>query len=131
MGISIEKISKSEYSLLKDVVVESLNYKITVMKGLEFDGASIPKAFWSIVGSPFTGNYTRSALVHDALYMSESLDRKTCDNIFLDLMRQDGVSLVKRTLMYLAVRVGGYFVWKKHKSHMVEVNNRYVRIENV
>jgi hypothetical protein len=41
MGISIEKISKSEYSLLKDVVVESLNYKITVMKGLEFDGETI------------------------------------------------------------------------------------------
>jgi hypothetical protein len=69
--------------------------------------------------------------VHDALYMSESLDRKTCDDIFLDLMRQDGVSLVKRTLMYLAVRSFGGALWLKHKTHMVEMNKKYVRVENV
>jgi hypothetical protein len=131
MGISIEKISNSEYSLLKDVTVESLGYRITVMKGLEFDGASIPKMFWSIIGSPFTGKYTRSALVHDALYMSESLTRKEADSVFLGLMKQDGVSLLKRNVMWGAVRIGGYFVWKKHKSHMVEINKKYVRVENV
>jgi hypothetical protein len=108
-----------------------LGYRITVMKGLEFDGASIPKVFWSIIGSPFTGKYTRSALVHDALYMSESLTRKEADSVFLDLMKQDGVSFTKRSVMWSAVRIGGYFVWKKHKSHMVEINKKYVRIENV
>lgn len=32
-----------------------------------FDGASIPRALWSLVGSPFTGDYRDGALVHDWL----------------------------------------------------------------
>src|ERR1700674_3220752 len=34
-------------------------------KGLVFDGASIPQALWSIIGSPYTGLYRRAAVIHD------------------------------------------------------------------
>jgi hypothetical protein len=130
MGIKIEKVSKREYRLLEDVVVSTLGYRITVKQGLVFDGASIPKVFWNIIGSPFTGAYTLPALVHDCLYMSEAVERKTADAIFLDLMKQQGVSWLKRNIMYRAVRVGGMFVWNSHKPETVLENKQYIRIEN-
>ena len=76
-------------------------------KGFDFDGASIPKWLWSIIGSPFTGNYVRAALFHDGLYACCTLDRKLSDEIFLDLMKEDGVGYFKRYSMYLAVRAFG------------------------
>jgi hypothetical protein len=29
------------------------------------DGASIPRALWTLVGSPYTGNYRLASIVHD------------------------------------------------------------------
>src|SRR4029077_19182020 len=33
--------------------------------GSVVDGASIPRALWTIVGSPYTGDYRRASVVHD------------------------------------------------------------------
>jgi hypothetical protein len=33
--------------------------------GLITDGASIPQFLWSVIGSPYTGNYRRAAIIHD------------------------------------------------------------------
>jgi len=101
---------------------------IFIEEGFEFDGASIPKAFWSLIGSPFNGKYKYSALIHDALYASEIVERHIADKVFLDLMEKDGVAWWKRTAMYNAVRVGGYFVWKNHIPETVADARNYVRI---
>ena len=130
-ALIIKKINSYEYSLEEDIEVSSLGLTIKVKKGFVFDGASIPKIFWGIVGSPFTGNYTLSALVHDALYVTESLERKAADEIFLDLMKQGNVSYLKRHTMYWAVRTGGYFVWKKHTEESIERNKKYIEIREV
>src|SRR5215472_9301462 len=37
----------------------------TVPPGARVDGASIPRAFWSIIGAPFTGRYREASVVHD------------------------------------------------------------------
>jgi hypothetical protein len=31
----------------------------------QVDGASIPRALWTVVGSPYTGDYRRASVVHD------------------------------------------------------------------
>ena len=31
----------------------------------KMDGASIPRALWTLVGSPYTGDYRRASIVHD------------------------------------------------------------------
>ena len=36
-----------------------------VPKGAIVDGASIPKILWSIVGSPYTGQYRKASVIHD------------------------------------------------------------------
>lgn len=122
MGIKLERINEREYKLLEDVTI--VNH--TILKGFKTDGASIPRAFWWLIGSPFTGKYVEAALLHDALYASEFYDRELCDFIFLSEMQNQGVSWWRADLMYWAVRIGGYFVWKKHTKQSVAKAKLYV-----
>ena len=126
--LSVKKIGKQTYLLLEDITVNSLGYQIKLLKGFDFDAASIPQIFWSIIGSPFTGNYTTPAAIHDGLYAGEILDRKVCDDIFLDLMKQYKVSYIRRYAMYWAVRLGGGKVWKEHTKEEVLKYTKYVDV---
>ena len=112
----VEKIDDKKFILLEKETAFSLGYRITINKGFDFDGASIPMALWSIIGSPFTGNYVRAALFHDGLYACCTLDRKLSDEIFLDLMKEDGVGYFKRYSMYLAVRLFGAIAYDSHQE---------------
>ncbi len=128
MGIKIEKINKTEYRLLEDYARLSLKVGVTCKKGLVFDGASIPKFLWNKVGSPFTGNYTNAALIHDGLYKTHKVDKKTADNIFLDLMKDDKVSWWKRNIMYYAVKWFGESSWKSYSKNKIQKNSNYVEV---
>jgi hypothetical protein len=86
----------------------------TVPKGVKTDGASVPRAFWSIM--PPLSNYTNAAIVHDWLYQTKRIDnRKIVDKIFLYAMAYLGVSRWKRNIMYRAVRMFGGFVWNRRR----------------
>lgn len=89
---------------------------LTVPIGFITDGASIPKLFWSLIGSPFTGNYRRPSLIHDRLYIVQTTSRGYADRVFLEGMKSEGVSWWKRRTMYYAVRLGGWRPWNKHKE---------------
>lgn len=78
---------------------------VTVPDGFHTDLASVPKALWAIF-PPF-GHHTKAAVLHDYLYHTTSLPRKTCDGLFLEAMADQGVSKTRRYLMYWAVRVFG------------------------
>ena len=90
----------------------------TVPIGFKTDGASIPKIFWSVVGSPFTGLYRRAALIHDYLYFSQTTKRNYADKIFLEAMKVLKVSWWKRRMMYAAVRLCGFRPWNRHKKNL-------------
>ena len=86
----------------------------TVPIGFKTDGASIPKIFWSFIGSPFTGFYRRATLIHDYLYYSQTTTRLYADKIFLEAMKSLRVSWWKRKTMYFAVRGFAGRIWKRH-----------------
>jgi hypothetical protein len=44
--------------------------------GSVVDGASIPRALWTIVGSPYTGDYRRASVVHDVAWVDAGGDKK-------------------------------------------------------
>ena len=127
--MKLEQLSNGKRLLLENIAVTVDNKLITAKAGFKFDGASIPKVFWSIIGSPYTGNYQVPALIHDLLYSTEYFDRKTCDEIFLKLMEMYGVNCLKRYTMYWAVRAGGGFVWKKHIPKDVEKAKEYIDVK--
>lgn len=77
-----------------------------VPRGYETDFASIPAAArWAI--NPF-GNHAEAAVIHDWLYaVGEKDKRLEADQIFRHAMKEAGVNVVRRNLMYEAVRRGG------------------------
>lgn len=90
---------------------------ITVPQGFISDGASIPKAFHTIIG-PY-GDYFPAALVHDFLYSPASnpchrgIDRRMADSIFLEAMKDCGVGWLSRTTIFTAVRSFGWLPYKR------------------
>ena len=129
--LQLQRESDDIYTLLRDFTLITQKYKITVKAGFDFDGASIPKAFWSVIGSPFNGAYVPPAVIHDGLYASEALPREVCDEIFLELMKQFGVSYVKRYSMYWSVRAGGTLVWKNHTKEEVKKYKGFCNVEEI
>ena len=131
MSLKVDIIEEDVFILLEDVTVEVLGYRIKVKKGFDFDGASIPKALWSVYGNPLSGNFRIAALVHDVLYASETFPRELADAIFLDLMKQHEVGYVKRYTMYYAVRSAGWYVWRGHKESEVKKYKEFVDVEKI
>ena len=84
-----------------------------IPKGFLFDGASIPKIFWAKIFSPFDPKVIASALEHDNDYSTHHRSRKHADKVFKKNLILNGVSKKKAQTMYLGVRVGGYFAYKK------------------
>ena len=131
MNLKVNIVKEDVFILLEDVVVESLGYKITIKKGFDFDGASIPRALWVVYGNPLSGNFRIAALVHDALYASEKLSRELADDIFLDLMKQHKVGYIKRQTMYYAVRSAGWYVWRGHTKEEVEKYKGFCDVKKI
>lgn len=88
---------------------------IDIPKGFITDLASVPKIFRNLLNS-YGKNYTRAAVVHDYLYShgyKMGIKRKEADRIFLEIMKERGVPLWKRSLMYRGVRMFGGLHYKK------------------
>ena len=91
-------------------------YSIICKKGYVTDGASIPRFFWSIIGSPMEGSLVKPAVIHDGLYTIMSLPRKTCDRLLLEMLLYNNVSKWKAYTIYYVVRLFGNSHWKKDST---------------
>ena len=77
--------------------------------GSVVDGASIPRALWTIVGSPYTGDYRRASVVHDVACVEAGGDKKkrrAADRMFFHACRAGGCSIWQSVVLYLGVRIG-------------------------
>jgi len=80
---------------------------IVVPAGFETDFASIPRPLWALL--PPTGEYGKAAVIHDWLYRTPGkATRPQADAVFLEAMKEAGVSWFTRTVVYSSVRVGGF-----------------------
>jgi hypothetical protein len=129
--LQYKKSSHSTHTLTASLKWLDGNISIEVMDGFTFDGASIPRLFWSLIGSPFTGHYTRAACLHDALYVSEMVSRSEADKMLYKAMITDGTRRTKAMVMYLAVRACGWYTWSKHTKQSVREWRKYVKISTV
>ncbi len=83
--------------------VDSHGVSWPVPSGVQVDGASIPRVFWSIIGAPYTGKYREASVIHDYYCATRSRHWKAVHRVFLDGMLARGVDKLKAELMYLAV----------------------------
>lgn len=76
--------------------------------GTVINGASIPRTLWTSVGSPYTGDYRRAAVVHDAAVGAEGIARAEADTMFYFACLCGGCSLLQAKLLYAGVRLGAW-----------------------
>jgi hypothetical protein len=88
--------------------------------GSRVDGASIPKAFWSVIGGPFEGKYRKPSVLHDVAYDEKSRPWKECDRMFYEAMRCAGVGSVEaKTMYYALLRHGMHWKFKSKRAKPV------------
>lgn len=96
--------------------IDGVEHVVRIPQGYTFDGASIPRVMWSIVGSPFEPDYMLAACVHD-WYCEHAkcyFDRVIGDNVFLLLLaRTQTVPRLRQVAMYMAVRLYTFFKCRK------------------
>jgi hypothetical protein len=83
---------------------------VIVPAGFVTDFASIPAPGRILISGH--GRDRWAAVIHDYLY-SIKHDRKQADAVFLEALECSGVNLMKRRVMYRAVRTGGWFFYAK------------------
>lgn len=75
----------------------------TVPVGAWLDGASIPRAFWTLIGGPYEGNYREPSIVHDHFCIVRTREWRDTHRMFHQAMRCRGVSPYKAKVMFYAV----------------------------
>jgi hypothetical protein len=103
--------------------------KITVPRGFVTDLTSIPRLVWTVL--PPDGPWVKAAIIHDFLYATAGdgimwkrapsidpvtvYDRAQADRILLEAMVNRYIPPLPRTIIYLAVRIGGCLGWGKDR----------------
>lgn len=126
MSLSVEYISDGKWRLNTDLHYVHPKYgMITVASGTTTDLDSVPRLpviYWLAKNRTVIG-----ATIHDSLYRAAKITRKPpakdtpitrriADRIFVDAMKEEGVSWWARRLVWLGVRFGGFLAWRKHRE---------------
>jgi hypothetical protein len=99
---------KRRMKLIKEFsFVDGSGKKWTAPANSIIDGASTPRFFWRVIGSPFIGLFRRASVIHDVYCVTKSEPYKKVHKMFYNAMRADGVSKGKAKTMYWAVKFGG------------------------
>jgi hypothetical protein len=96
-----------------DVGSENSGDTVQVTNGFVTDFASVPRVLWWAL--PKWGIYGKAAIIHDWLYWDQSRSRAQADAIMLEAMAVLNVPLVRKRLIYRAVRTFGSMAWKRNK----------------
>jgi hypothetical protein len=99
---------------------EVLYHDMVIPKGTKWDGASIPKLFRNILGSPKSPEYIKASLLHDWIYRYHELPKYHGDIIFAYELLKEKTPVWKVMFMMLALGifgwVGYYWPFKKFKK---------------
>ena len=119
----IRPIGPSLYRLEEDVSYLVGCVPVFIRKGFVYDGASIPRPVWSLVGLYPGGVMEEPALLHDYLYIHggvvsvsrDRISRAMVDKAFFDMMIASGVRKSQAYICYAAVRIFGGMFWNNKK----------------
>ena len=111
-------ICKSELKVKLFDRKKQKSYSFTIPKGYCYDGASIPRVFWRLIGSNTDNSFLIPALIHDVLcehheYINN--DRAFSTKVFNALLKAGKVNPVKRCYMKNSVAMFQtlFCGWKK------------------
>jgi hypothetical protein len=100
---------KRPYRLMNTVIFEHEDIKFVIHRGYNYDGATIPRFFYRIIGSKGEIEFLKPALVHD--WMCEhkkKFSNKEASEIFTQLLIHYGVNKLKAFIMGYCV-----YLWQQ------------------
>ncbi len=92
---------------------QGARHEVVAPIGFIHNGPSIPDRLRGIVF--YTHRLLRPSIVHDYLYTyghKTGWTRKEADRLFLESLKVEGVGLIRRRVMWLAVRAAGSRAWR-------------------
>jgi len=94
--------------LMEDFVYTDRSFNTwTATKGSILDGSSIPRAFWTLVGSPYRGKYRYASIVHDYYCVTRERKWRDVHRMFYEACLCSGCSEVHaKTLFYVVFHFG-------------------------
>lgn len=110
------KESGDVYRLYQSFYINVDGLLIGADVGLVMDGASVPKAAWSL-GLARDGMHRAASFIHDILYINKGVmpgrtfTRKEADKLFRDMLEFYGIKSWHVWMAYRAVRLGGGKAW--------------------
>ena len=112
---------KKEIKLLEEITFTLPDsQELTVKPGFVFDGATIPQICWTTIGHPLEHRFIYAALLHDALYVTQYLPRKTADQYFHRFLTEfAGVGSYTAWKMYTGVRLFGGGAWNSKTERQI------------
>ena len=105
---------KKPFELMNDVIYLSAKengniYCIRLDRGYTWDGATIPRFLWRIVGSQYNPEFLPASMVHDWLCENKDFIQKDgvriSSDIFRDILILYKVPILKAKIMASAVRI--------------------------
>ena len=108
----IQSISKYPFINRKSLTVTLFDnkklkkYEFEIPKDYCWDGATIPRLFWDIIGAKTDNKFLIPSMIHDVLCENHHYvnnDRYFADKIFERLLYVSGVTAFKRWLMFHTV----------------------------
>ena len=120
-------------ALKVDITIGDDLYEIKIPKGYLTDGASVPRILWSIC--PKWDRSHRAVILHD--YLCEyrivtingsptQISREEVDRLFLFALKCEGLTKLKYSLMYGAVRTQA----SVRGSRFIEINKVKLQLED-
>jgi hypothetical protein len=126
----IVPVNSSEYLLSEHFICRIHDLEFVIFKGFVFDGASIPRWTWSLLGLGPVGPHLAAACLHDFLYENRGqipehrgsvkqddklvkmvFSRKEADDLFKEILKLSCLSSFRVWAMYRAVRIFGQKAW--------------------
>lgn len=101
------------FTLKEDVKISWKERRLSVPAGFKSDGASVPRIFWRLVFPSSDTTALRAAFAHDYIYRThpEGWTKEEADQMFYDLLVNDGVPKWRAWMAYKAVDWFGQSAW--------------------
>ncbi len=109
-------------------VLIKYDVELVVKPGFRWDGGSVPRWQWVMTAPPFGTRFDLAFLLHDVIYAAQIFPRSQCDWVLLEFQQELGVCWYTRNKVWIAVRIGGGYVWAEHTTDSVFDARNYVDI---
>jgi hypothetical protein len=107
-SLTVSRVDADTWELVDELVYQGRRERFVVPAGFRTDFASVPRVVTWLV--PRFGAYTLAAILHDWLcsegIRSGEVTSREADGIFRRVMRESGVSVLRRWLMWAGVLWG-------------------------